>query len=71
MDYPSWTAIVSQDEGWWIRWIAEVPGVNSQERTREELLDTLSEVLGEALEMSRWDAIAHAAEPYEEVAISL
>ena len=50
IDHPSWTAIISQDEGWWIGWIAEVPGVNAQERTREELLETLSEVLREALE---------------------
>lgn len=71
MDHPSWTAIISQDEGWWIGWIAEVPGVNAQERTREELLDTLSEVLREALEMNRQDALAHAAGRYEEVAVSL
>ena len=50
MDHPSWTAIIARDEGWWIGWIAEVPGVNAQERTREELLETLSEVLREALE---------------------
>ena len=51
MEQRSWTAIVSQDEGWWIGWIAEVPGVNAQERTKDELLATLAEVLREALEM--------------------
>ena len=71
MDHPSWTAIISQDEGWWIGRIAEVPGVNAQERTREELLETLSEVLREALEMNRQDAIALATEHYEEVPVSL
>ena len=71
MDHPSWTAIISQDEGWWIGWIAEVPGVNAQERSREELLVKLSEVLREALEMNRQDAIAHAPERYEEVTVSL
>ena len=50
MGHPSWTALIPQDEGWWIGWIAEVPGVNAQECTREELLETLSEVLREALE---------------------
>ena len=45
MDHPSWTAIISRDEEWWIGWIAEVPGVNAQGRTREELLETLTEVL--------------------------
>ena len=71
MDHPSWTAIISQDEGWWIGWIAEVPGVNAQERTREELLETLAEVLREAREMNRHDALTHASGSYEEVAVAL
>ena len=37
----SYTAVVKQDEGWWIGWIEEVPGVNCQETTREDLLETL------------------------------
>ena len=45
MTQSPWTAIVSEEDGWWIGWIAEVPGVNAQERTREALLDTLAEVL--------------------------
>ena len=71
MDHPPWTAIISQDEGWWIGWIAEIPGVNAQERTRGELIETLSEVLREALEMNRHDAIAQADDDHEEVPISL
>ena len=71
MNHPSWTAIISQDDGWWIGWIAEVPGVNAQERTREELLESLSEVLREALEMNRHDAFAHAHGHFEEVAVPL
>ena len=71
MNQPSWTAIISQDDGWWIGWIAEVPGVNAQERTREELLESLSEVLREALEMNRDDALAHAPGHFEEVAVPL
>ena len=71
MSLPSWTAIVSQDEDWWIGWIAEVPGVNAQERTRDELLVSLAEVLREALEMNRDDAIAHAGDRCEKVAIQL
>ncbi len=51
MEQRSWTAIISQDEGWWIGWIAEVPGINAQERTKDEVLETLAEVLREALEM--------------------
>ena len=37
----TYTAIVKQSGLGWIGWIAEVPGVNCQEPTREALLDTL------------------------------
>ena len=66
-----WTAIIGQDDGWWIGWIAEVPGVNAQERTREELLDTLGDVLREALEMNRQDALMYAQTPHEEVSVAV
>ena len=71
MDHSSRTAIISQDEGWWIGWIAEVPGINARERTREELLETLAEVLEEALDMSRHDTLAHAGGRCEEAAVSI
>ena len=57
----TYTAVTKQDGGWWIGWIEEVPGVNCQERTREELLASLRTTLSEALELNREDAI-HAAE---------
>jgi len=66
-----YTAVVQQRDGWWIGWIEEVPGVNSQGETREELLENLRSALSEALEMNRSDAIAAAAEePFEEVSIA-
>jgi predicted RNase H-like HicB family nuclease len=43
-----YTAIVKQDGDWWIGWIEEVPGVNCQEGTREELVETLRITLAEA-----------------------
>jgi len=55
----SWTAVISQAEGWWIGWVAEVPGVNAQERTRDELLESLAVALREAIEMNREDAMGH------------
>ena len=65
------TAVIQQRDGWWIGWIEEVPGVNSQGETREELLENLRSALSEALEMNRSDAIAAAAEePFEEVSIA-
>jgi len=47
---PEYTAVIKQENDWWIGWIEEVPGVNCQERTREELLETLRVTLKEALE---------------------
>ncbi len=51
-----YTAVIRQDGPWWIGWIEEVPGVNSQGATRDELLSNLKEALGEAIEMNREDA---------------
>ena len=48
----TYTAVVKQSGRWWIGWIEEVPGVNCQERTREELLATLKATLQEALEFN-------------------
>jgi predicted RNase H-like HicB family nuclease len=44
------TAVVKEDGDWWIGWIEEVPGVNCQEHTKEELMKTLKITLKEALE---------------------
>ena len=55
-----YTAIVKRAGDWWIGWIEEVPGVNCQERSREELLETLAVTLGEALEFNRQAALAAA-----------
>jgi predicted RNase H-like HicB family nuclease len=66
----SYTAVIQQDSEWWIGWVEEVPGVNSQGRTREELLDNLRNALEEALEMNRAEARAAAKGSYEEVSLS-
>jgi predicted RNase H-like HicB family nuclease len=34
-------AVIKQWEGWWIGWLIDLPGVNAQEKTREELLESL------------------------------
>jgi len=65
----SYTAVVQQHGEWWIGWVEEVPGVNSQGQTREELLDNLRDALEEALEMNRAKARAAATGSYEEVSI--
>ena len=52
-----YTAIIKQEGDWWIGWIQEVPGVNCQEPTRDELLETLRITLTEILELNREDTI--------------
>jgi len=63
------TAVIQQHGEWWIGWVEEVPGVNSQGQTRGELLENLGDALEEALEMNRAEARAAASGAYEEVAI--
>jgi predicted RNase H-like HicB family nuclease len=67
----TYRAVVKQDGEWWIGWIEEVPGVNCQERTRDELLESLRIALSEALEMNRADAKKAAGKGYEELTIAV
>jgi len=39
------TAIVEQDEGWFIAYCPEVPGANGQGRTKDEALGSLREAI--------------------------
>jgi predicted RNase H-like HicB family nuclease len=54
----SYTAVIQQHGECWIGWVEEVPGVNSQGHTRDELVENLRDALQEALEMNRPDARA-------------
>ncbi len=65
------TAIMKQSGEWWIGWIEEIPGVNCQERTREDLVETLRLTLKEALEFNRQDAIAAVGSGYTEEKIAV
>ena len=67
----NFTAVVKQDGPWWIGWVEEVPGVNCQEATREELLKSLRTTLAEAIEMNRADARDAAGSGYEELNIAV
>jgi predicted RNase H-like HicB family nuclease len=66
-----YTAVVKESSGWWIGWIEELPGVNCQEATREELLDTLRVTLREALDFNRQDALKAAGDDFEEEFIAV
>ncbi len=67
----NYTAVIKEDAGWWIGWIEEVPGVNCQEKTREELLERLGVTLKEALELNRQEALGAASNDFEEENIAI
>lgn len=48
-----YTAVIKQDDIWWYGWIEEIPGVNCQESSYDELIETLKITLREALEFNR------------------
>lgn len=65
-----YTAVVRQDGRWWIGWVEEIPGVNSQGESREELMENLQSALQEMLELNREEARKAAGSAFEEVRIS-
>ena len=67
----TYTAVVKQEPEAWIGWIQEVAGVNCQEATRDELLESLRITLAEAIEFNRADAIDAAGQGYEELPIAV
>jgi predicted RNase H-like HicB family nuclease len=66
-----YTAVVKKEGHWWIGWIEEVPGVNCQEHTHEDLLESLRITLKEALEFNRQDTLAAAGSDFQEVTIGV
>jgi len=69
--HTEFTAIMKQAGEWWIGWMEEIPGVNCQERTRENLIETLRLTLKEALEFNRQDALAAVGSGYSEEKIAV
>ena len=65
------TAVIKKEDDWWIGWIEEIAGVNCQERTREELLETLRITLKEALEFNRQEALSAAGSDFQEEKIAI
>ena len=52
-------------------WVEEVSGVNCQESTYDELIETLKVTLKEAVEYNRKDAIHSAGQNYREEKIAV
>jgi len=50
--------------------VEEIPGVNAQGKTREELMENSNSALEEILNMNRADAVAACEGAYEEVSLS-
>ncbi|MCX5994168.1 MAG: type II toxin-antitoxin system HicB family antitoxin [Chloroflexi bacterium] len=48
-------AVIKKSDDWWIGWLIDLPGVNAQERSKEELL--------ESLRIGAEDMLATAIEP--------
>lgn len=67
----TFTAVIKQDGDWWVGWIEEVPGVNCQEKTHEELVESLKSTLKEALEFNRQDARMAAESNYTEEPVTI
>lgn len=57
MKMQTYSAILRKDEGWWIGWVEEIPRVNSQGKTKPELLKNLRSALREAIELNREEAL--------------
>jgi len=70
LDMNNYTAIIQEDGEWWVGWVEEIPGVNCQERTRAELLDSIHEALSDVLELNREAAAADAADTSERVKVT-
>jgi predicted RNase H-like HicB family nuclease len=66
-----YTAVITHEGDWWIGWIEEIPGVNCQENSRDELLDTLEATLREAIEFNSQDARQAAGGNFQEEKIAV
>ncbi len=67
----TYTALIQQDGAWWVGWVKELSGVNSQGSTREELVQNLCSALEEAIKMNCQDAEEAAGDDYEEVSLEV
>jgi predicted RNase H-like HicB family nuclease len=43
-------AIIKKTDNWWIGWLVDLPGVNAQEKTKDDLIESLKIGAKEMLE---------------------
>ncbi|MBF0477661.1 MAG: type II toxin-antitoxin system HicB family antitoxin [Deltaproteobacteria bacterium] len=65
----NYTAVIKKSGRWWIGWVEEIPGVNCQELSRDELIQSLRITLTEALEFNRREALEAVGDSFEEVVV--
>lgn len=66
-----YTAVIKQDGKWWIGWVEEIPGINCQEESQQDLTASLQDALREALEFNRQDARKAAGEGFAEIKLAV
>ena len=66
-----YTAVIKKDGDWWIGWIEEIPGVNCQEKTHDQLIKSLKEALKVAIEFNRKEALKAAKRDYREEPVTI
>jgi len=66
-----YTAVIKKDGDWWIGWMEEIPGVNCQEKTKDELLKSLRVTLKEALKFNKKEALSAAGKEFQEEIIAV
>ncbi len=66
-----YTALIRQNGKWWIGWVEEIPGVNSQGETRDELIANLRSALKESLKMNCEEARGAATASHEELILQV
>ena len=63
------TAVVFQDNGCWVGFVEEVPGVNAQAKTRTELMSNLRQALRDILEIRHQETLAEVPPDHEEAVL--
>ena len=66
----TYTAIIRQADKCWFGWVQEIPGVNAQADTRDELIENLQITLKDMIEMYREQSLEGMEEPYEKISIT-
>jgi predicted RNase H-like HicB family nuclease len=67
----TYSAILEQDEGWYIAYCPEIPGANGQGRTKEEAQESLASAIELILADRRDDALKGVPADAERVTVTV